>query len=115
MYERTHNGHLLILLHAPPLEEALANFVYGKDQLSAHSTYVEACTGALKVAYCRLCCAAQPREAKILVLGAAPAVPQGEPPHEHADPAPTWCPRTPLESNRGFPEPVCFMVSDAFL
>jgi hypothetical protein len=58
MKSTTHNGHLLILLHAPPLEEALANFVYGKDQLAAHSAYVEARTGAFKVAYRRLCCSA---------------------------------------------------------
>jgi hypothetical protein len=51
----THNGHLLILLYSPPLEEALANFVYCKDQLAAHSAYVEACACAFKVAYCRLC------------------------------------------------------------
>jgi hypothetical protein len=56
----THNGHLLILFHTPSLEEALANFVYGKDQLAANSAHVETRTGTLKVAYCCLCCAAQP-------------------------------------------------------
>src|SRR5229473_4322753 len=82
--DMTHNGHLLILLHAPSLEEALTNFVYGKDKLAANSAYVEVRTGLLKVAHCRLCCTAQPREAKILVFGTAPTMPQSEPPHEHA-------------------------------
>jgi hypothetical protein len=111
----THNGHFLILLHAPSLEEALANFVYGKDKFAANSAYVEVRTGLLKVAHCRLCCTAQPREAKILVFGAAPTMPQSEPPHEHADPTAAWCPRTPLKSNRCFPEPIGFVMSDAFL
>ncbi len=115
MKSTTHNGHLLIFLHTPSPEEALANFVYGKDQLAANGVYVKARTGMLKVAYCRLCCAAQPGEAKTLVFGATPTMPQSETPHKHANPTPAWCPRTLLESNRGFLEPVCFVISDAFL
>ena len=54
----THEGHLLILLHTPPMKEALANLVYGEDQLATHSAYVMARAGSFKVAYRRLCCAA---------------------------------------------------------
>jgi hypothetical protein len=54
----THDGHLLILLHTPTMEEALANFVYGEDQLAAHGAYIVASTSSFKVTYRRLCRAA---------------------------------------------------------
>ena len=56
----THDGHLLILLYSPSLEEALAYFIYCEDQLAAHGADVETRTSAFEVAYSRFGRTAQP-------------------------------------------------------
>jgi hypothetical protein len=53
--QATYHSHLVILLYAPTLQEALPNFVNGENQLTAHGTCVDPSPSTFKITYGRLC------------------------------------------------------------